>query len=1311
MYRIIFLFILIFFLFPGLCLAAKVSMLIHDSDTYAVQKAINGLDLPGEIEVRSFNSPENIKEETAKQEYISGSEVILLDIMGSKYRDFLLRNVDIESSQVYALNESRDDEELRQKGVIFDKDIRAYFQYKSVDNLRNMIRRALNKSLDRGISFQEPAERPEMGIYHPDAGKIFTEFSDYLQWYRDDQEYKENQPWIGVLLYSSCLTPGKQAAYNYCLHRLQRAGFNILPCYGYARTKEIISSYFQDADKKSRIEALLSFSLKFQSGGSQQVKNALTELNVPVINAIKLFFNTVEEWKEDPRGIAPAGVVTNIANPEVSGLIEPSPLMGKSKVETSESGDIYKTVPVKDNVEHLVRRLKKWIDLRSMDNEDKKVAILYYNHHQGKQNIGASYLNVFQSLSRILGRMESLGYGIENGQSLEKKDLKELILEFGRNVGSWAPGELEKMVGQGRPVKVSVQRYKQWFSDLPAGFRDKVIEEWGTPEECEIMKRNNKFIIPVIDLGNVVIMPEPARGWGDNPKKLYHDPVLQPHHQYIAAYIWLQKELQADAMIHLGTHATHEWLPGKQAGLSRSCPPEVLITDIPNLYPYIVDDVGEGIQAKRRGRGVIIDHLTPPLRQGGLYNEYSRLYQMISRLNRSRSKGAKTVSAQKEKVFSLTRELGIHKDLGVEELGEENLEDIEHYLLDIKENSMPFGLHTFGRSPEGDPLQETVQVVREQNSKIPKQKLKKAFLDSGPREMDNLMRGLDGEYIPSGQGNDPVRNPEAVPTGKNFYGFDPEKIPSESAWELGKQAARDIIKSSMRKNGTYPEKVAVTLWATETIRNGGINTSTILYLLGLKPVRDNTGRITGTRVIPGEKLDRPRIDVLVNPSGLFRDLFPNMLRMLDRAVQKAMVQKDIRNLLRENSQDIRDQMLEAGMGEKKAEKMSRVRIFTGKPGSYGTGVAEMTGNSGAWNSSEKVGQVYKNRQGYAYGRGMWGESAKELFKRNLSDVDAAVHSRSSNVYGMMDNDDMFQYLGGMSMAVRQESGEDPDTLVTMNRDPDSADVKSAGQVIGRELRTRYLNPKWVQGMKEEGYAGAREMNNFVEYMWGWQVTTPKSVDDDKWRQTYQVYVKDKYGQDIKEFMNENNPWAYNSITARMLESIRKGYWDAGENAKKKLASEYAMNVVKKGVACCDHTCNNPMLNQMVANIISMPGVMSPEMVEKFKLAMEQAAGKKLNKQVADRKKLLQELDKGRKSSVPEKKSSRDRKKKTAGDKAAQEGKKGSKQKKVEGYKMEKKDKNKQESAKVSSSGVQWFASVFVLLVLGIVFWGAGKRRI
>jgi cobaltochelatase CobN len=857
-----------------------------------------------------------------------------------------------------------------------------------------------------------------------------------------------------------------------------------------------------------------------------------------------------------------------------------------------------------------------------------------------------------------------------------------------------------------RAIEIPIATYTKWFDRLPDDFRKNVIRQWGEVESSTLMTKNGRLIIPAIILGNVLIMPEPARGWGDDPMKLYHDTTLYPHHQYIAAYLWLKYGFNADAMIHLGTHGTHEWLPGKQAGLSPSCPPDVLITDIPNIYPYNVDVVGEGIQAKRRGRAVIVDHLTPAVKEGGLHHEYSDLYDMINSYWQANLMGSRTDSAKLLKIEEAVKKIGLDKDLGISEVNEKTLRRIEQYLLELKENLMPYGLHTFGRSPDGESLADTVKAILKQNPALRSAAVKRALMDSGPREINHLIKGLDGGYIPPGPGNDPIRNPAAIPTGNNFYGFDPNKIPSKTAWEMGKKAAEQLIAKSLKENGKYPEKVAVVLWSTETIRNEGLNESTILHLMGVKPLWDGSNRVTGVEVIPGKQLGRPRIDVLINPSGLYRDLFPNFMLFLDKAVQKASIQTDIQNLIREHNSSIKDYLIQGGMDEKEADLFSKVRIFAEKPGDYGTGVDTMTSNSGMWESSGEVAEVFENREGHAFGMGKWGAPAKKLFKENLKDVSTAIHSLSSNIFGTLDNDDMFQYLGGLSLAVKHESGQEPDTLITMQRTIGQVQVENASKTFGREIRTRYLNPKWIEGMKKEGYAGAREMSDYVEYMWGWQVTVSSAIDKAKWEQTYEVYVEDKYGLDIKEFLNKVNPWAYQSMTARMAESIRKGYWKADDSVKKKLAVEYAVNVVEKGVACCDHTCNNPFLNQMVVNIISMPGVMNPEMVEKFKIAIEQAMGKTLAEQVRERKALQQKLNDGfnKKPQTSEPKTSQ-----TKSPPKQQPSKESADTKDIEGYKMEEIQKN-EETTDLSSSGVQWFASLFIVLIMGLAVIGAKRRK-
>ena len=1281
--------------------AGDVSLLLIDSDTVLASEALRGLKRPPGVRVRFFTAAD-LEQGGPAADFVRSSDLILVDVMMTPLARFVSDHVDPSRVPVFALRGSRSDEELQKKGFRFHPGVRAYFENLSTKNLRNMILRAVHETMDPSTAYEEPVILPRTGIYHPDGDRPWIDPKAFLAWYERTGRLRAEGPWIGMTLYASSTIPGQKEALDTVIRGLEGAGFNVLA--GYGPVEQVLSSILRDGEGRCRVDLVLAFSLKFRSSLNEGVRSALASLDVPVINAFHLFSSTLEEWRQDPQGVPPMEVAWTLANPEISGLVEPTPLGAKVPLKDESGRPLFVRKVIQENLDLLLPRLERWARLREKPAKEKRIAVLYYNHSQGKQNIGASYLNVFRSLERILARLEAEGVSVKGKEGLSEEALRASILRSGRNVGSWAPGELDRMTDRGEVVRVDLAEYASWFEALPRGFRERVLDQWGPPEASRIMVKDGAFIIPAVRFGNVALMPEPSRGWGDEPMKLYHDPELQPHHQYIAAYLWLRKGFRADAVVHLGTHATHEWLPGKQAGLSHACPPEVLLGDLPNVYPYIVDDVGEAIQAKRRGRGVIVDHLTPPLRRGGLYGEYAELYETIQGYSRAAAMGGKTRPGLLARVQDLAAETGLLKDLGLERVTDEGLEEVEHYLLEIRENHMPYGLHTFGVSPGGEALDETVAAVVAQNPELDAAGVKKGFEDSGPQEMDRLVHALCGGYVPPGGGNDPLRNPEALPTGRNVYGFDPRKIPSPAAWDLGRDAAAQILEKALREKGRYPEKVAVVLWATETIRNEGINESTILYLMGMRPRWDASGRVTGVEVIPGRLLNRPRIDVLVNPSGLYRDLFPNMILRIDEAVTLASAQTDLENFIRRHTESIRERLVERGMDEGRAAALAQARIFTERPGTYGNGVSEMTSNSGFWESDEEIARVYENRTGYAFGQGMWGEEARESFRENLREVDTAVHSISSAVYGTMDNDDLFQYLGGLSLAVRDVRGKAPETVLTMNRKGNEARVEDLARVVGRESRTRYFNPKWIRGMQKEGYAGAREMAKFAEYLWGWQVTTPEAVDPAAWQQTYEVYVEDKYELGIEDFFNRENPWAHQSMTARMLECVRKEYWDADEAVRKRLAASYALSVVEKGVACCDHTCNNPLLNQMVVGILSLPGVVSPEVAAAFQAAVEESSGKPLADQVRVRRALQQALTEG--FSSTRERTGEERREDSPSEESVSSREDG--ERIVEGFRME--AVNPETPAeRPPSSGAPWWASLLVLA--WVALFGLGASRI
>ncbi|WP_319524927.1 cobaltochelatase subunit CobN [uncultured Desulfosarcina sp.] len=1293
--------------------AAKIAVLEVDIYSYQLYQAIKGLNLPASIETRMF-TVEELGDNPEAKAYIADCEVVFVDVMMDKLADYMVDNDLLEGRAVYATNHGGDPEKLAEEGFRFDKEIMQYGR--SVENTINMIRLAVHRHIDNAVTYDPPVKRKPGGmIYHPEAPKRFKDTAAYKKWNMIRSHYRPENPWVGILLSVDSLQAGHAEATDKLIRKIEKAGFNVLPTIGWE--SRALSEVFKPENGQPPVDILITFGMKFASTITNDVRQGLIDLDVPVINVIRPYLESIDEWRQSDIGFGPFEVVWAVATPEFSGAIEPTPLIGKTQIVDPDTGRrlmVHDTID--ETVGHLIPRLKKWVALRRKPNTDKKVAVLYYNHSGGKQNIGAAYLNVFRSLQIILHRMKSEGYDVQHMDKLTEEGIKDLVLSSGRHIGSWAPGELDDLLKSPDVERVTLEEYKTCFDTLPEAFKQKVIQDWGPPEDCRVMAADGKLFIPMVKLGNVVLMPEPTRSAGgagrEDEVKMYHDPYTYPNHQYIAGYLWIAKKFGADAMVHLGTHATYEWLPGKQAGLAPSDPPEIMTGAIPNIYPYIVDDVGEGMQAKRRGRAVILDHLTPPMKEADLYSEYSELHDLFHKYEIAVANGSETAPEYMKTIRDLIEATGIANDLRITEMTEEAMEEIHLYLHEIDNNSLPYGLHTYGNPYTPEAAEETVQLILKQNPEAEPSQVRKDIDASPVQEATNFIRGLNGKYIAPGEGNDPLRNLPSIPTGRNFYGFSPAKIPSKAAWEIGKQAAIQMIETKLKKDGKYPQKVGVVLWAMETTRNEGVNESTVLYLMGMEPVWDAMGRVKDSRVIPGSELGRPRIDVLINPSGLYRDVFPSKLIFLDQAVQKAMVQTDIENLIAQNKATIKKALMNTGMDEKEAETQSRFRIFTEKVGSYGNGVSGRVHNSAMWDSDEAVSSTYLNRVQYAVGQGKWAVPVKEAFTENLRGVDIAVHSRSSNVIGIVDTDDFFEYLGGMTLAVKHVKGEAPDAMVTMHRRKDEVMVEDVAKTIGRELRTRYLNPQWIQGMKQDNYAGAREMSEFVENLWGWQVTVSDAVDAAKWQQVHQVYVEDKYGQDIKAFFNQHNPWAYQSITARMLEAVRKDYWKPDEKITNKLAVEYAVNVIEKGVACCHHTCNNPMLNQMVLNIISLPGMLSPEMAEKFKLAIEKMAKQSLEEQTAERKQLvsrLAEMDRKAPGKPSDASAAQDPAEKAAEQTTGNAVDKKAAQEEVEGYKMEDMD-SQDDTSVLTSSGIQWAAMVFVMLVLGVFVWGIRRRR-
>lgn len=1288
----------------------KVVLFVNAGDSLNVAGALKLIEKMPRISDRylfEFHTDREIRNNKVKADHMDDADIIMADFMKREFDDFLAAGLKEKHPKIYSLRCAYLANNIKRKGFKPETETEKYFSPATFENIRNLILLVLSKEGEK-VTYSPPFTLPKSGIFHPDAPEIFSTYNAFIDWYRESGKFQPKGFWVGITTFSSSVSTAvlknKGKIESRLIHTLEKEGINALPVFGRPPYHESLNRFFLDKKGRSRVQAICGFSFRFLRGFPEETERVLSQINAPVFIPLEAHSITLRQWKKSDTGISPLRTAWQVCIPEEHGAVEPSIIGGKKAVRIKGKTNMaYERVVLPEHIDFLIKRIRAWHNLHVKPNNKKKIAMLYWNHPPGKQNIGGSYMNCFRSIITILEALQKKGYEIKDELPGEES-IKKRILLSGRNVGSWAPGELEKLIATGNVIRIPVSRYSKWFEELPSNFRRSVIRQWGQPENSDVMIHNGEIIIPLVDLGNVILMPQPSRGFGEDPEKLYHDPKIYPHHQYIAFYLWLKKEFKADVIISLGKHGTHEWLPGKQVGLSLSCSPEVLIQDIPNIYPYIVDNVGEGIQAKRRGRGVIIDHLIPPLKKGGAYMEYRELTALIDEYHNARATDTSLAEEKLKRVRKMILELGLDKDLGLEELNDNGLEEVEHYILELQEALIPYGHHTFGLSLEGVSLDDLTEAICDASPEIIKEDMKSRLKTCGSNEIRSLLHALDGNYILPAKGNDPVRNPGAIPTGKNFFGFNADKVPSKEAFTLGKKLADGMIRQYMEKHGNYPDKLGIILWSTELQRNEGASVAAVFSLLGITPVWDRKDQVVDIIPIPGAILKRPRIDVLLQCSGLFRDGFPQVMKLMDRAVRMAGTLKDVENFVAANNKKIEQALLEKGYSETEARELSQARVFAPMPGAYSHALQQLIPASGVWEDDREIADVFIHHYSFAYGDTLWGKSLESAYKSNLKDVKITMHTRSSNLYNMLDNDDMFAFLGGLSLAVKSQTGEYPDTLVANMQDGKSVNLEDLPKSIGKALRTRYLNPEWIKGMKKEAYSGAKAMDEFVEHLWGFQVTTPFAVDKTHWEQINDVYVEDKYGQDLKKFFNRNNPWAYQSMTARMLEAVRKDYWQADEKITRKLAAEYAFNVVAKGVACCDHTCNNPMLNQMVVNIISLPGVLSPEMVKKFKLAVEKAAGKSLDKQVVERKNLLAKLNAGvgktNQNAQQEAQKTPDSQDRSVGPEDS---------KAVEGYKMEEVN-TRDETTELSSSGIQWAASFFVLLLMGLFCWGSRRRR-
>jgi cobaltochelatase CobN len=1246
------------------------------------------------------------------KEFAQKSDIIILEMIGISSVNKIKELINGTNATIWAL---RSNSTFNNVSYIDSNDtqMRIYWDNSGEENMGRFQLKTLQKIgmyVDPSQDLS-PVFYPKVFIYHPDSPiASFTTFNDYLSWYSQNGTYNASAPWVGILGYKSHFMNGNGELLQALLRSLEEKGMNVMLviCDSNDDARASAFSTFFMNGNSSRINALVCC-----MGYTMVLSNAtasaeiLEKLNVPVFAPI--YASDLDTWENSSSGLS-SEVYWQVAWPEMEGRIEPI-LMGgveSSEIDPFTGISIKKYTPIPDRIERVTSRVVTWVDLQILQNSAKKIALIYYNTAGGKDGVGASYLNVPESISQILKAMDDAGYTVNGNYSVES--IISLFLTAGNNVGSWAPGELKKLVDAGA-ITIPLSDYQKWFATLPQDLQNEVIAKWG-PTPGNVMVYDGKIVIPGIMLGNIFVGAQPMRGWGEDPTSIAHSATLPPTHQYIAFYMWLQNSMKANAVIHLGTHGTLEWLPGRSVGLGIEDWPDVLLGNMPNIYPYIMDNTGEGTQAKRRGYAVIIDHLTATLVNSGLYGDLSTLKDKISSYDSTDQSDRKAVL--QSEILGLIKSLNLNEDLNID-LNSTSFEDIknkvEHHLEEIESSLIPYGLHTFGVALNGTELEQMIDsivsfdIVNRNNTEY--RNYLRSLLTSN-LEVENLLTVLNGNFVSPSLGGDPIRKGEEVlPTGLNFYSFDPRMAPDSTAWKIGSQMADEMLAQYYAVNGKYPETVGIVLWSTETMRTMGQSIAMILRYMGLEPTYDTSKRFTGYNITSLADLKRPRIDVLVTISGLFRDTFSYTTNVLDNAFrQVANLSESIEtNYIRKHYLTDLANYTQIGMNSTIAQILAGSRIFGPPAEAYGTGVAQLIPSTSGWDNQSALVEAYLSKMSYIYGNGIYALNGIDALKNQLKNVDATIQVRDNN-YGLLDNDDVYQYLGGLTMTAESISNKDISVYIANTRG--TPRIETLGQFMSTEIHSRILNPKWKEGMLNEGFSGANEIANEIGHLFAWEAVIPESVSDETWKSIAENYILDS---SVKNQFLKANPYAFASTAAWILEAARRGMISMDAATQTAVANEYIKATVDYGVVCCHHTCANLEFNKWVAKVSSA----SSATLKAYAKIMQAATGKDIGLLSNDPSTPSQggssngengqsssNEDKGQ-SSSSNSQSSASTQSKESSDSSASESTTGSSNSQQKAYEV---TKNPQGSS--DSTGVSFFAILGIIGLLGL--FGVGYYR-
>jgi len=1047
-------------------------------------------------------------------------------------------------------------------------------------------------------------------------------------------EWTDGAPVAAIVFYRALLQAGDLAPVDAMISACREAGLNPLPLFSASLKDGDSAPILADLLRRGGADVILnmtSFAVSDPAGAGDEMPGLASAgpfgaVDAPVLQLV-LSASRESDWQDSVAGLTARDLAMNVALPELDGRIL-SRAVGFKKPPQRHPLTHAMTTAYEAQMEraaYVARLAAAWARLRHRPNGEKRVALIMANYpnRDGRLANGVG-LDTPESVMQAITALADAGYGVAKAPT----DSAALVaaLRAGPTNEGW----------QGRTCDAVLpdSAYLAHFNRLPATLRDELTARWGAPDS-DPMHDGTGFRLPLRRYGNVIVAVQPARGYNIDPKATYHSPDLLPPHNYLALYWWLRGEFGADAVVHFGKHGNLEWLPGKALSLSSSCLPEAVLGTLPHLYPFIVNDPGEGAQAKRRTAAVILDHLTPPMTQADSHGVMAELeaqmdeYYEAAGMDRARSDALLT------DILATATRAGITADCGIDDAEDpaEQLLKLDNYLCDLKELQIRDGLHVFGTSPSTDLADGLLtQILRTprgdgegMNASLPRaiahdlglggddrfdpltaargapwdgarpsrlaalsddawrsagdtveriDNLAAAMvagrsdpvgpasalvidralatirerLDAcGPRETEAMLRGLSGQFIPAGASGAPTRGrPEVLPTGRNFFSIDSRALPTPVAWRLGWASAEALLDRHLMDHGNWPRAVVLSVWGTSNMRTGGDDIAQALALMGVRPSWDAASRrVTGFEIIPLDSLGRPRVDVCLRCSGFFRDAFPAQMTLFDRAVRAlaALDEPEDMNPIAASARREADAARDAGLDAETAARQSTLRIFSAKPGAYGAGLQALIDEK-LWQDRSDFAEAFLVWSGHAYGEHAEGIAARDVLETRLAGSDAVLHNQDNREHDILDSDDYYQFAGGLSAAVAHLSGRDVPVYHNDHSLAERPVIRTLGEEIGRVVRGRASNPKWIEGAMRHGYKGAFEMAATVDYLFAFAATT-RQVAEHHFAALYEAYIENDA---VRDFLIEANDAAYADMLARFEEAIERGLWTPRRNS-------------------------------------------------------------------------------------------------------------------------------------------------------------------